>query len=69
MEFSRAVLAACASVLGILFYAIAALLLVLSVVGFMRADPAGPPLTSTLVLAGAFAIAGYACGFISRKIV
>jgi hypothetical protein len=69
MEFSRAVLAACASALGILFYAISALLLVLAVAILVRADPAGPSLISTLVPAGAFAAAGLLCRFISRKIV
>lgn len=68
MPFARAVLAACAAVLGFIFYAIAALLVVLSVANAFRADGQGAPAATTLALALGAIIVGLACRFIARRI-
>lgn len=62
MEFSRAVLLACASVLGLLFYIVAALLVALAATNAAR--DADAPVAQTLGLAAAFA----AGGFVSRRL-
>ena len=69
MPFARAVLAACAAVLGFIFYAIAGLLVVLAVANAFRADGQGAPATTTLALAVGALVVGYACRFIARRIV
>ncbi|HMN73426.1 MAG TPA: hypothetical protein PKA55_16315 [Rhodoblastus sp.] len=68
MEFSRAVLAACAAVLGFIFYAIALLLVLLAIANHLRADGAGAPLATTLALALGALVVGVACRFIARRI-
>ena len=68
MEFSRAMLAASASVLGLLLYIVAGLLVILAIVGWFRADPAGPSSTSALVVAVLFTAAGFGCRLAARKI-
>lgn len=68
MPFSRAMLAACAVVLGFVFYAIAILFVLLAVANFLRADGAGAPMSTTLALAFGAAVAGVACRFIARRI-
>ncbi len=67
MEFSRAVLAASVSVLGLLLYVVAILFAVLAAANHWRGD--GAPATTTLTLATASAAAGFACRVISRRIV
>ncbi|MCB1540665.1 MAG: hypothetical protein KDJ25_07385 [Rhodoblastus sp.] len=69
MPFARAVLAACAAVLGFIFYAIAALFVVLAIVNAVRADGQGAPATTTLALAVGALVVAYACRFIARRIV
>ena len=69
MPFARAVLAACAAVLGFIFYAIAGLLVVLAIANAFRANVQGAPATTTLALAVGAMIVGYACRFIARRIV
>ncbi|MCC0006174.1 MAG: hypothetical protein H6872_13990 [Methylobacteriaceae bacterium] len=69
MPFARAVLAACAAVLGFIFYAIAALFVVLAIVNAFRANAQGAPATTTLALAVGALVVGYACRFIARRIV
>ena len=69
MPFARAVLAACAAVLGLIFYAIAGLLVVLAISNAFRANAQGAPATTTLALAVGAMIVGYACRFIARRIV
>lgn len=68
MPFARAVLAACAAVLGFIFYAIAGLLVVLSVANEFRADGQGAPAITTLALALGATIVGLVCRFIARRI-
>ena len=67
MEFSRAVLAASASVLGLLLYFVAGLLIVLTLANLVRADAAGAPPGATLAAAAAFAAGGAALRFIARR--
>lgn len=69
MPFSRALLAACATVLGFVFYAIAFLFVLLALANWQRADGAGAPLASTLMLACGSVAAGLVCRFIARRIV
>ena len=68
MEFSRAMLAAATSVLGILLYICAGLLLVLALVTLVRADPAGVSPVSSAVAAIVFSAAGFACRYLARRI-
>lgn len=67
MIFSRAVIAACATVLGFMLYVVAGLLALLTVVAHLRGDAASAP-AETLALAAGAAAAGFACRFIARKI-
>jgi len=69
MPFARAVLAACAAVLGFIFHAIAGLLVVLAITNALRVDGQGAPATTTLALALGALIAGLACRFIARRLV
>jgi len=69
MPFARAVLAACAAVLGFIFYAIAVLFVVLAIVNVMRADGQGAPMATTLALAAGAAAAGFVSRLIARRIV
>ncbi len=68
MEFSRAMLAASASVLGFLLYAVGALMGLLALVAYVRARDGGPPIATTLALALVFVAAGVGCRFMSRRI-
>lgn len=68
MPFSRAVLAACAAVLGFVFYAIALLFVLLALANYLRADGQGAPLTTTLALALGFLAMGYVARLIARRI-
>lgn len=68
MPFSRAMLAACAVVLGFVFYAIAILFVLLAIANALRADNAGAPLSTTLMLALGAVVAGAAFRFIARRI-
>ncbi len=68
MPFSRAVLAACAAVLGFIFYAIAALFVALAAADALRANGQGAPAATTLGLAAGSLLAGLACRFIARRI-
>jgi hypothetical protein len=67
MEFSRTVLAACASVLGLLFYVIAGLLIILSILNAARAE--GPAAPATVGAAFAFTLLGWASRWCARRIV
>ncbi|MFT4098433.1 MAG: hypothetical protein QM651_15045 [Rhodoblastus sp.] len=68
MEFSRAVLVACAAVLGFIFYAIAVLFVLLAIANSLRGNEAGAGMTTTLALAvGAFAV-GAVSRLIARKL-
>ena len=67
MEFSRAVLVACATVLGFMLYVVAGLLLTLALVNLWRGAAANAPAPETLVLAAGFAIVGYALRIMARK--
>ena len=69
MPFSRAMLAACAAVLGFVFYAIAALFTVLAIANGLRGDGQGAPLATTLGLAAGALVAGYVARVIARRIV
>lgn len=68
MPFSRAVLAACAAVLGFIFHAIAFLFVVLALANYLRADGQGAPASVTLALAAGALAAGAASRFIARRI-
>ena len=68
MPFARAVLAACAAVLGFIFYAISALFLVLAISNALRADGQGAPASATLALAAGALAAGFVSRFIARRI-
>ncbi len=68
MEFSRAVLAACVAVLGLLFFAIALLFVLLTLANYQRADGVGASMTTTLALALGALLVGLACRFIARRI-
>lgn len=68
MEFSRAMLAASASVLGLLLYLVAALLCVLAIVSATRATAGGPAPGKALLVAAGFVVAGAGCRFIARRI-
>jgi len=68
VDFSRAVLSACAAVLGLLLYLVGGLLLVLAAVNAFRGAAANAPLPETLALAAGFAAAGYCCRLIARKL-
>lgn len=68
MPFARAMLAACAAVLGFVFYAIAFLFVLLALANFQRADGQGAPMTTTLTLAAGALVAGFASRFIARRI-
>ena len=68
MEFSRAMLAASASVLGLLLYVVGALMGLLALVTYVRAREGGPPVEATLALALVFVAVGVGCRFTSRRI-
>jgi len=68
MEFSRAVLAACAGVLGFVFYAIAVLFVLLTAANALRANGQGAPMATTLALAAGACAVGFLCRFIARRI-
>ncbi|MFV0279470.1 MAG: hypothetical protein ACK5JM_01765 [Rhodoblastus sp.] len=68
MIFARAMLVACAMVLGGLFFFIAVLLVVLAIVNFFRADGQGGQMGEILAVAFGAVLAGFVCRFIGRKI-
>ena len=68
MEFSRAVFAVCAFVLGLMFYVVAGLLLVLTIVDAARGEPAGAPASATIAAAVLFALLGWASRRLGRRI-
>ena len=68
MEFSRAMLAACAAVLGFVFFAIAALFVVLAIANAVRGDGQGAPLATTLGLAAGALVVGVVARAIARRI-
>ena len=68
MELSRAMLAASASVLGILFYVTAGLLLLLVLVTLLRADPNGVGPGGAAVAGLAFTALGLGCRYLARRI-
>lgn len=68
MEFSRAMLAASASVLGLLLYIVGALFGVLAIVSVVQARADAPPLATVVIVAVCFVAAGAVCRFIARKI-
>ena len=68
MEFSRAMLAASASVLGLLLYLVGALMGLLALVTYVRAQEGQPPVDTMLALALVFVAVGVGCRFMSRRI-
>ena len=68
MPFSRAVLAACATVLGFIFHAIALLFVLLALANYLRADGQGAPASVTLPLAAGALVTGVVSRFIARRI-
>ncbi len=68
MPFSRAVLAACAAVLGFIFYAIALLFVLLALANGLRGGETGAPPTTIAALAVGALVAGYVARFIARRI-
>ena len=69
MEFSRAMLAASASVLGILLYIVAALLIVLALTMLARAEPNGPSAGAAAFVGLCFSVAGLGLRFLARRLV
>jgi hypothetical protein len=67
MELSRAMLAASASVLGILFYVTAGLLLLLALVTWFHADPNGVGASGAVLASVAFMASGFACRRLARR--
>lgn len=63
MEFSRAVLLACAAVLGLLLYIVAGLLVALGLTNFAR----NAPVAETLAVAALFAGGGFLIRLIARR--
>jgi divalent metal cation (Fe/Co/Zn/Cd) transporter len=66
MHFARAMAMACLSVMQALFWFIAALLLVLTVVQALRGDVDRQP-SKTMALGAGFAVAGLVCRYASKR--